>query len=93
MCSSRPSGCLFVQLYLRLSAAPKSAGGENDGHFGREEYALETKGREAYFGRGAALNLGRGQGQAKAKWHITLPARGHPISPNLPAAFLWQQLC
>lgn len=34
------------------------------------------------------VNLGRGKGRAKAKRHITLPARGHPISPNLLPTFL-----
>ena len=52
MCSSRPSGCLFAQLYLSLGAGPKSAGGENDGHFDGGEYALETKGREAHLEHG-----------------------------------------
>lgn len=67
MCSSRPSGCLFVQLYLSLGAGPKSAGGENYGHFDRGEYALETKGREAHLVMVTLVNPGRGQGQAKAK--------------------------
>lgn len=40
---------MFVQLYLHLRAAPKSAGGENDGHLDRGEYALETKGRGSPF--------------------------------------------
>lgn len=40
---------MFVQLYLCLRAAPKSAGGENDGHLDCGEYALETKGRGSPF--------------------------------------------
>lgn len=40
---------VFVQLYLHLRAAPKSAGGENDGHLDCGEYALETKGRGSPF--------------------------------------------
>lgn len=40
---------------------------------------------------GTIVSPGRGQGRAKAKCHITLPARGHSISPNLLPAFLWQQ--
>lgn len=34
------------------------------------------------------VNSRRGWGRAKAKWHITLPARGQPISPNLLPVFL-----
>lgn len=52
MCSSMPSGCLFVQLFCSFRAGPKSAIGENDGHFDHGEYALETKEKEDHLERG-----------------------------------------
>lgn len=52
MCSSKPSGRVFVQLFRSVGARPKSAIEENDGHFDQREYALETKGREDYLEHG-----------------------------------------
>lgn len=58
---------LFVQLYLSLRAGPKSAGGENDGHFEEENMHLRQREGKPILSMVTVVNPGRGQGQAKAK--------------------------
>ena len=57
----------FGQLYLSLRAGPKSAGGENDGHFEEENMHLRQREGKPILSMVTAVNPGRGRGRAKAK--------------------------
>lgn len=85
-----PGKCLFEQLYLRLRAAPKSTGGENDGNSDGGEYALETKGREACFKHGDISEPQEGMGSTRGLNDTSHCHRGgHPISPRVVLTCPW----
>lgn len=58
---------LFVQLFLSLRAGPKSARGENDGHFEEENMHLRQRKGKPILNMVTVVNPGREPGRAKAK--------------------------